>query len=129
MGKNIMSDKRTILVVEDEIDLNELYCEWLEHHDFEVIGNAKNGLEAIHIIQEKNPQYVILDTRMPDYDGYYVLKKLRELHKDCKIIIVSGCLDCNYEENEIIGILRKPCKLQEIKNIINNFEEDSKKLV
>ncbi len=124
-----MNSKRTVLVVEDELDLNETYCEWFEYIDFKIVGSAKNGLEAIRIIQDKNPQYVILDTIMQDYDGYYVIKQLKKLHKDCKIIVISGCAECHYEGKEIIGVLRKPCTLKEIKKVIDDFEENFIKLV
>jgi len=124
-----MNSKRTVLVVEDELDLNETYCEWFEYIDFKIVGSAKNGLEAIRIIQDKNPQYVILDTMMQDYDGYYVVKQLKKLHKDCKIIVITGCAESHYEEKEIIGVLRKPCTLEEIKKVIDDFEENFIKLV
>ncbi len=124
-----MNNKRTVLIVEDELDLNETYCDWFEYNDFKIVGNAKNGLEAISIIQDKNPQYVILDTMMQDYDGYYVMKQVRKLHKDCKIIVITGCVECHYEEKNIIGVLRKPCKLEEIKKVIDDFEENFIKLV
>ena len=124
-----MNSQRTVLVVEDELELNETYCEWFEYNDFKIVGRAKNGLEAIRIIQDKNPQYVILDTMMQDYDGNYVIKQLEKLHKDCKIIVITGCAECHYEGKEIIGVLRKPCKLEEIKNVIDGFEENFIKLV
>jgi DNA-binding NtrC family response regulator len=123
------NNNKTMVIVEDEPDLNETYSEWFEHNGFDIVGNAKNGLEAIQIIKEKKPQYVILDTMMQDYDGYYVMKQLKKLHSDSKVIIITGCTECNYEGKEIIGIFRKPCKLDRVKKAIKTFEENSQVLV
>jgi two-component system LytT family response regulator/two-component system response regulator LytT len=44
--------------------------------EVEVVGQGKNGLEAISLIRELNPQLVFLDVQMPGLDGFEVIKKL-----------------------------------------------------
>ena len=46
--------------------------------DVEVVGQGKNGVEAVHLIRELNPQLVFLDVQMPGLDGFGVIKKLLE---------------------------------------------------
>jgi len=51
---------------------------------------AKNGLEAIHLILEVKPDLVILDIRMPEMNGIDVLKKIRESKMPVKICILTN---------------------------------------
>ena len=46
--------------------------------DVEVVGQGKNGVEAVNLIRELNPQVVFLDVQMPGIDGFGVIKKLLE---------------------------------------------------
>ena len=47
-----------------------------DHAEFEVIGEAENGQQAIHSIERLNPDLVFLDVQMPDLDGFDVLQNL-----------------------------------------------------
>lgn len=60
--------------------------------DFEIIGIAKDGLEAVEVITDKLPDIVILDIIMPHLDGLGVLEKLNSinLEKIPKIIVLSA---------------------------------------
>jgi two-component system LytT family response regulator/two-component system response regulator LytT len=46
--------------------------------DVEVVGQGKNGVEAVNLIRELNPQVTFLDVQMPGLDGFGVIKKLLE---------------------------------------------------
>ncbi|MDD4587287.1 MAG: sporulation transcription factor Spo0A [Heliobacteriaceae bacterium] len=66
-------------------DDNQEFCYILQdflsrQEDFEVIGIAKNGLEAVKLIQEQTPDLVILDIIMPHLDGIGVLERMAELN-------------------------------------------------
>mgnify|MGYP001047027823 CR=1 FL=1 len=72
-----MKDTISVLVADD----NKEFCEILEDYfkkqsDMEVVGVAKDGVEAYDMIIEKVPDVVILDTIMPRLDGLGVLEKL-----------------------------------------------------
>lgn len=67
------------LVVDDE----PLACEELayllrEFPEIEVVGTAKNGLEAVRLIEELEPDLVFLDVQMPGLDGMGVIRQVRE---------------------------------------------------
>ena len=71
--------KMTALIVDDEqLARDELAFLLKGFSDVEVVGQGKNGLEAITLIRELNPQLVFLDVQMPGLDGFGVIKKLRE---------------------------------------------------
>lgn len=69
----------TALIVDDE----PLACEELTYllkdfSDLEVVGAARNGLEALHLIEDLQPDVVFLDVQMPGLDGLGVIRKLQE---------------------------------------------------
>lgn len=66
------------LIVDDEPLARDRIREMLkEHPEVEVIGEARNGQEAIDSITNHNPDLVFLDVQMPDLDGFDVLQNLK----------------------------------------------------
>ncbi|MDA2913651.1 LytTR family DNA-binding domain-containing protein [Acidobacteriia bacterium AH_259_A11_L15] len=67
----------TTLIVDDEKPAREELAYLLKSiPDVTVVGQARNGLEAVNFIREKSPDVVFLDVQMPGLDGFGVLKKL-----------------------------------------------------
>ena len=65
------------LIVDDEPLARDRIREMLkEHPEVEVIGEARNGREAIDAVANQNPDLVFLDVQMPDFDGFDVLLNL-----------------------------------------------------
>lgn len=56
----------------------------------DVIGEAKNGMEAVNLYFKLRPDIVLLDITMPGLDGVETLKKIIEKDKNAKVIIVSS---------------------------------------
>lgn len=59
----------------------------------EVVGEASNGLEGIHLAQEYKPDVVLMDLVMDGMDGIETTRKLLQLHPDCKVIVLTSYLD------------------------------------
>ncbi len=71
--------KTTALIVDDEQPARDELAFLLKGiSDVEVLGQGKNGLEAVSLIRELSPQLVFLDVQMPGLDGFGVIKKLLE---------------------------------------------------
>jgi two-component system LytT family response regulator/two-component system response regulator LytT len=69
----------TALIVDDEQPARDELAFLLEGFpDVEVVGQGKNGVEAVSLIRELNPQVAFLDVQMPGLDGFGVIKKLLE---------------------------------------------------
>jgi two-component system response regulator LytT len=67
------------LIVDDEQPARDELAFLLKGiSDVEVVGQGKNGVEAVNLIRELNPQVVFLDVQMPGIDGFGVIKKLLE---------------------------------------------------
>ncbi|HLJ35975.1 MAG TPA: response regulator [Ktedonobacteraceae bacterium] len=64
--------KERILVVEDEADILQILCLYLQYSGFEVRG-VKNGQEAIQLVTEFRPQLIVLDLMMQPVSGWEVL--------------------------------------------------------
>ncbi|MFN2314385.1 MAG: response regulator transcription factor [Bacteroidales bacterium] len=64
----------------------------------EVVGEATNGIDALQMIIDKDPDYMILDLRMPGLNGISVLMKSREYESKCKICILTNYAYTPYKE-------------------------------
>lgn len=83
--------KKTILIVEDEPDLAEIYQVLLSQADYNV-SVAHNGKEALAVAEERQPDIILLDLRMPVMDGVAFLQEynVKEAHPDVKVIVFSN---------------------------------------
>jgi len=68
--------KESILVVEDNLDLNMALCEILSSYKYQ-IRSANNGVDALKLMRSDPPDVVLCDIMMPEMDGYDVLKYTR----------------------------------------------------
>ncbi|MCA9378885.1 response regulator [Candidatus Dojkabacteria bacterium] len=86
-----MSDKKTILVVEDTESLSNVLKSELSQDGFEVI-TASNGEEGLTMADEKHPDLILLDIVMPEMDGMTMYKKLRESAwgRDALVIVLTN---------------------------------------
>ena len=80
-----------VLVVDDAANLRELLTVLLDvEDDFEVVGTAADGRDAIAQAQRLRPDVVLLDLAMPVMDGLEALPTLRAHLPDARIVIFSG---------------------------------------
>lgn len=116
-----------VIVVDDDHDTVEVFCEYLAIKDIKVLGRGYNGKEAIELYQKFKPEVVLLDVMMPEYDGFYGLKHIREIEPNAKIIMVTADLTSDTEkklqELRASAILYKP---YEIDSVVDTIEKVSK---
>jgi DNA-binding response OmpR family regulator len=86
-----MSNKKLILVVDDDTDLVEMVAMKLESKNFRV-AKAYDGVEALARIKEERPALMILDVMMPRKDGYTLCDELKnsEEYKGIVIILLTA---------------------------------------
>ncbi|HZS99499.1 MAG TPA: LytTR family DNA-binding domain-containing protein [Terriglobales bacterium] len=65
-----------VIVDDEQLARDELSFLLKDVGDVNVVAQGKNGLEAVHLIREHNPDLVFLDVQMPGLDGFGVIKKL-----------------------------------------------------
>jgi two-component system chemotaxis response regulator CheB len=79
-----------VLVVDDSALIRRLICTALsEAADIEIVGTARDGLEAVDMVEELTPDVVTLDIEMPRLDGLGALARIRERHRRLPIIMFS----------------------------------------
>ena len=86
-----MTDKKYILVVDDDPDLVETIAMMLESNGFEV-GMAYDGIEGEEAIKQRRPDLIILDVMMPRKDGYKLCAELKSNPdtEDIPIILLTA---------------------------------------
>jgi len=95
-------EEACILVVDDELELLEIFSSWLGRAGCRVL-TAPNGAEALQILHEHRVDVLISDMRMPIMDGAMLVRKLRLMDvPQPKIIFVSGY--GNVTRREIFGM-------------------------
>src|SRR3989304_232757 len=97
-----MTDKKLLLLVEDDLYSSETLKFALEAKGYEVVL-ATNGKEALNLVREKHPQLIILDIMLPKMDGYHFCRliKFDARFKDIPVIIVSSKIQ---EADKKLGI-------------------------
>ena len=88
MNETISSKKR-IMLVDNEDSICDIYKRILTDEGFEVESFIDGGT-AIESFSKKSFDIVITDLKMPKLDGFYVIKKVRELSPKTDIIVISG---------------------------------------
>jgi len=88
----MIKNKKTILVVEDELVLSQTLKEKFTGEDFDVL-TAEDGEAGLKTALEKHPDLILLDILLPKMDGMTMLKKLREENdwgKNAKVILLTN---------------------------------------
>jgi len=109
-----------VLVAEDEPWIRAAIVEMVESigHDIKVVGDATNGEEAWHMIQQQWPTVLITDIMMPEMDGLELVKNISEQRIPMAVIIISGYENFQYAQKAIsYGVNRyllKPVNREEL---------------
>jgi two-component system LytT family response regulator/two-component system response regulator LytT len=84
----------SVIIVDDEqLARDELSYLLRDVEDLDIIGQGKNGVEAVNLIKETSPDLVFLDVQMPGLDGFGVIKKLLEKKIPLPNIVFSTAFD------------------------------------
>lgn len=78
-----------VLVVEDDADVRELFCTVLSDGGYNVFS-AKDGMDALDVIDKEYIDVIVADLMMPNMDGYAFTKSLREAKYEIPILIVTA---------------------------------------
>lgn len=116
--------KNKILIVDDSQQIRKSLRNILEKYEYDVVGEASSGTEAITLFNSILPDLVMLDIIMPKLGGIETLRILRSINKEVKVIMVSAldslervkeCMKAGanhyilkpFEEAKVIEIIKK----------------------
>lgn len=117
-----------VLVVDDSLIMRRNVTKMVEALGHKVIGEAKDGLEAIVLFERLKPDLVSMDITMPEMDGIAAVKELKKIDKNAKIIMVTS----HGQEEMVInairsgagGYLLKPVNLMKLRDSIRKVFPD-----
>ena len=87
----------SVLVVDDSSEFRHAVCDWMATRaEFDVIGTAVDGAEAIRRVDGLEPELVVMDAMMPTVDGFRATRTLKGRAACPRIVIVS------FHDSEIV---------------------------
>lgn len=120
-----------VLVVEDDAEVGELLRVTLESEGYEVVL-ARSGDEAIRMARERLPDFISLDIRLPDLDGFEVMQLLKREPEtaDIPVAIVSVVSEREHGlELGAVAYLNKPLDAQKLLDVIHQSLDTSERVV
>lgn len=117
----------SVLLVDDEEEVYSVIMKKLdwEAMGFRIAGYARNGVEALEMAEEIQPDVVMTDIKMPYMDGLTLSKKLKELYQKIKIIIFSGFDEFEYAKEaikiEAEEYILKPINSNELREVFERI--------
>src|SRR5438128_10801485 len=113
----MMADAKTILVVDDDMELSDGLRAVLERQGYRVI-QARDGQQGKQIIYQQRPDLVILDMMMPRMGGFPVLEHFRDKADAPPIIMITANEGSRHKAYaELLGVvayIRKPFAMDEL---------------
>lgn len=86
-----------ILIADDHPVVREgLFAMLSRQSDFEVVGEARDGVEAVNKAKELSPEVILMDLRMPELDGVDAMNQIKSAKPNTKFIILTTYSDDDY---------------------------------
>lgn len=116
-----MSDRPIILIVEDDADCRAVLQDLLELNGYQV-RSCENARHAVEEARARRPSLMLLDYLMPDGDGAWVVRRLRESGVDVPVVLTTG-LNEGREEAEKLGLqsLEKPFDISRLLEVVRSL--------
>jgi two-component system response regulator YesN len=114
-----------VLIIDDEPIIRKGLKNIIDWRKFEceVCGEAADGLGGSELIRKLLPDIIITDIRMPEEDGLSMIREIKDLVPESKIIILTGYREFDYAHEAlkmgIFDFLLKPSKIEEITSVIS----------
>ena len=116
-----MSDRPIILIVEDDADCRAVLQDLLELNGY-TVRTCENAHHAIEEARTRRPSLMLLDYLMPDGDGGWVVRTLREEGVDVPVVLTTG-LNEGREQADRLGVqsLEKPFDISRLLQLVRSL--------
>jgi two-component system, chemotaxis family, chemotaxis protein CheY len=81
---------KTLLVTDDAAIVRVKIKEAARDAGWEIVGEARNGKEAVELYTQLRPTAITIDLVMPEYDGIYALREIMTIDPNAKVVVVSA---------------------------------------
>lgn len=118
-----------LLIADDEKHTRESIYKHIHWDDIHIsqVKLAKNGIDALEIVESFHPDILLCDIRMPRMNGIELAENIRRLFPSCKIIFLSGYADKEYFKSaislKVVQYVEKPIDFDELKVVIGQAAE------
>src|SRR5512147_512007 len=120
---------KPILIVDDEKNIRLTLTESLASLAIET-DTASNGEEALAKLKEKDFGVILLDIRMPGMDGMEVLRRVREIRPDIRVIMITayGTVESAVEAMKLgaVDFLQKPFDPEQVRELVSRVIDREK---
>ena len=117
-----MSEKRRVLIVDDDRDIVTIVSTILGGRGWDIKA-AYNGREALEAVTLSKPDIILLDIMMPEMNGIEVLKRIKKIDTDARIIMITAFGDVeSYLDSMELGAyeyINKPFETEELLEMID----------
>jgi two-component system chemotaxis response regulator CheY len=117
-----MSSK--ILIVDDASFIRKQLIHEVEQLGHIVVGEGKNGLDAIDLFKKHSPDIVFIDINMPILDGLHAIQAILKIDPKAQIVVISSVsAKENLKElanNGVVGFVKKPFTIEDIRRAIED---------
>ena len=116
----------SILIIDDEESQLKSLESFLKRRDY-LVFTATNGLDGFAIAQKNAIDLVLTDYRMPEWNGFIILRKMKELNPEIDVVVITayGSVEDAVEimKAGAYDYLTKPIDLDELENLIHRVRE------
>ncbi|MEF2096099.1 response regulator [Bacillus sp. CFBP9009] len=113
-----------ILIVDDQFGIRILLNEVLHKEGYETF-QAANGIQALDVLNNHSPDLVLLDMKIPGMDGIEILKRMKVVDPDIRVIIMTayGELDMIQEAKDLGAMTHfaKPFDIDDIRKAVREY--------
>ncbi|MEK5382599.1 response regulator [Niallia sp. FSL W8-0635] len=116
--------KGKILIVDDQFGIRILLNEVFQKEGYKTF-QAANGNQALEIVTSEFPDLVLLDMKIPGMDGIEILKRMKKLNQDIRVIIMTayGELDMIQEAKDLGALTHfaKPFDIDDLRDAVKKY--------
>lgn len=130
-----MSSKFRVVLAEDEPRILQFLERKIQCLDsrFEVVGSARNGMDALALVEELHPHALFSDVQMPVMNGLELLAQVKSSCPDVKAVIISGFRDFDYVREamryEAVDYLLKPVLDEDLLKLLHKLADELEEAV
>jgi len=89
MNKKALS----ILIVDDNDIMRALLRGILRGDDYEIVGEARNGVQAVEVAERHRPDIICMDVQMPEKNGLVAMAEIKRARPETEVVMITGSAD------------------------------------